>query len=67
MGAANPPNAAAAANPRESWVTARIAENTVTATSSPKAAAGSINGCKCIAANTVRYNTATPVPCSINA
>jgi hypothetical protein len=46
---------------------ARIAENTVTATSNPSAAEGSSNGCRRIAANTVRYSTAIPVPCSINA
>ncbi|MNL20522.1 hypothetical protein D3C87_1417730 [compost metagenome] len=62
IGAANPPNAAAAASPNESWVMARIAENTVTATSSPNAAEGSSSGCNRIAANTVRYSTATPAP-----
>ncbi|MNE80618.1 hypothetical protein D3C81_2051840 [compost metagenome] len=46
---------------------ARIAENSVTTTSSPKAAVGSSNGCKRMAANTVRYSTAIPVPCSISA
>ncbi|MCY1244260.1 hypothetical protein D9M72_573250 [compost metagenome] len=67
MGAANPPSAAAAASPRESWAMARIAEQTVTATSRPNPAEGSSSGCRRIAANTVRYITAIPAPCRINA